>query len=447
MRVRTILLAAALMLAPLAARAADLVVWWEDGFNPEEDAAIREIIAAFEQKTGKRVVLTFHPIDGLPSRISAAVTAGNPPDFVFSQVVSTTYSNRWAYEARLVDLADALGPLAAQFDQDALDRVTRLDATTGKQALYGLPMGYDTNNVHVWKSLLEQAGFTLADIPQEWEAFWSFWCDQVQPTVRRVLGRDDVWGVGLVMSANTIDTQAGFFQFVAAYDADYVTRDGRLVIDEPLVRDRLAKALAAYTAIWRKGCTPPDAAGWDSYGNNKAFLDQRVVLVVNASLSIPNALKATRPEDYTKNTVTLEWPDGAYGQPLAIWTGFDEAVVFKAGGHTALAEEFGRFLVADGWMAHWLNFAGDRFFPPMPALLEAPFWSDPGNRHRMVSTMQFLNRPRSYNYTAASGEWRHQLVDVEGIWPKAIHRVVTDGLSPEQATDEAIARIKQLLSE
>ncbi len=106
-----------------------------------------------------------------------------------------------------------------------------------------------------------------------------------------------------------------------------------------------------------------------------------------------------------------------------------------------------RFLVADGWMAHWLNFAGDRFFPPMPALLEAPFWSDPGNRHRMVSTMQFLNRPRSHSYTAASGEWRHQLVDVEGIWPKAIHRVVTDGLSPEQATDEAIARIKQLLSE
>ena len=43
-----------------------------------------------------------------------------------------------------------------------------------------------------------------------------------------------------------------------AYEADYVTRDGRLVIDEPEVRDRLVKALDSYTAIYRKGCTPPD---------------------------------------------------------------------------------------------------------------------------------------------------------------------------------------------
>jgi hypothetical protein len=30
---------------------------------------------------------------------------------------------------------------------------------------------------------------------------------------------------------------------------------------------------------------------------------------------------------------------------------------------------------------------------------------------------------------------------------KAIHRVVAEGISPEQAVDEAIARIKQILSE
>ncbi len=57
MRVCTILLAAALMLAPLGVWAADLVVWWEKGYYPQEDAAIAEIIAAFEQKTGKRVEL------------------------------------------------------------------------------------------------------------------------------------------------------------------------------------------------------------------------------------------------------------------------------------------------------------------------------------------------------------------------------------------------------
>ena len=106
-----------------------------------------------------------------------------------------------------------------------------------------------------------------------------------------------------------------------------------------------------------------------------------------------------------------------------------------------------RFLVAEGWLAHWLDFAGDRFLPPMPALLEQPFWLDPGDPHRMASAMQFLTRPHDYSYAAASGEWRHQLVEAEGVWPKAVHRVVADGLTPEQAVDEAIARVKQILSE
>ncbi len=46
---------------------------------------------------------------------------------------------------------------------------------------------------------------------------------------------------------------------MAAYEADYVTRDGRLVIDDPEIRQRLIKAMDSYTAIYRKGCTPPDS--------------------------------------------------------------------------------------------------------------------------------------------------------------------------------------------
>ena len=35
----------------------------------------------------------------------------------------------------------------------------------------------------------------------------------------------------------------------------------------------------------------------------------------------------------------------------------------------------------------------------------------------------------------------------ENVWGKAIHRVVADGITPEQAVGEAIARIKQILSD
>ena len=74
--------------------------------------------------------------------------------------------------------------------------------------------------------------------------------------------------------------------------------DGRLQIDDPAVRAGMVKALDAYTAIWRKGCTPPDSVGWTNIDNNKAFLAQTVVMTPNVSLSIPSALRASSPDDY-----------------------------------------------------------------------------------------------------------------------------------------------------
>ena len=135
--------------------------------------------------------------------------------------------------------------------------------------------------------------------------------------VRKALGRD-VWGIGLPMAAASIDTQNGIWQFIHAYEGDYVTRDGRVVIDDPEVRRKLIKAIDSYTAIHRKGCTPPDAVTWDDGGNNQAFLAQAVVMTTNLSLSIPNALKGEHPDDYYKNSATIEWPLGSSGGPLPI---------------------------------------------------------------------------------------------------------------------------------
>jgi hypothetical protein len=52
-----------------------------------------------------------------------------------------------------------------------------------------------------------------------------------------------------------------------------------------------------------------------------------------------------------------------------------------------------------------------------------------------------------YDYLVVSGDLRHQSVGQEAVWPKAVHRVVTEGISPEQAVDDALARVKQILTE
>jgi multiple sugar transport system substrate-binding protein len=448
MRSRTVVLAAMLSMAPLSAAAADLVVWWEKGFYPQEDAAVRETIAAFEQKTGKQLELVQPTQDELPGKVKAALEAGQPPDFAFG-VLLQDYVGPWVVEDRLADLSDVIGAFSNLFDPDALAWVTWANAQAGQKALYGLPFGREVNHIHVWKSLIERAHFTLDDVPQQWDAFWAFWCDDVQTAVRKVLGREDIWAVALPMSSLSGDTDLQFLQFAVANGASYVAQDGRLVIDDPEIRRRLIHAIDSYTAIYRKGCTPPDSVTWTGYGNNQQFLTRAVVMTPNVSLSIPNELKHERPEDYYKNAVTIGWPLGPHGERFPIVGTVVSAVVFKGGSNVALAKEFVRFLVAEGWLAHYLDFSAERFLPAMSKLLEQPFWLDPSDPHQMASVMQMSSRSlaREYAYAEISGNWRHQLVNQEHVWGKAVHRVVADGISPEQAVDEAIARIKQILAE
>jgi multiple sugar transport system substrate-binding protein len=422
------------------------VVWWEKGFYEQEDEAVREIIAAFEQKTGKQVELVLKEDELLRDDTVAAFEAGrSPPDFIFTLI--STPRDRWAYDGRLVELSGAIGPMRDLFAPNALERVSLFDETTGQRGLYALPIGISTFHIHVWKNLLERAGLTLEDIPRQWEAFWAFWCDRVQPAVREELGRDDVWGIGLPMSVGSPDTEDAFWQFVEAYEANYVTPDGRLVIDEPEVRRRLIEVIDNYTAVYRKGCTPPDSVTWDGYDNNARFFAQTIVMTVNSTLSIPNALKDERPQDYYDNTITIDWPDDPNGQPLSIVTSIHRAIVLKDGGHVATAKEFVSFLSSEGWLGHYLNFAGERMLPPMPAQLEAPFWLDPSDPHRMRSAMQLLIRPQRGSYVPVTGDWRHGKVVQDDVWEKAIHSVATGELASEQAVDEAIARIKEILSE
>jgi hypothetical protein len=45
-------------------------------------------------------------------------------------------------------------------------------------------------------------------------------------------------------------------------------------------------------------------------------------------------------------------------------------VVLTGGANVAAAKEFVRFLVAEGWLAHYLDFSSERLLPPMQKLLD-----------------------------------------------------------------------------
>src|SRR3954471_7071236 len=119
MRLRAVLFAATLALAPLTATAADLVIWWEKGYRPEEDTAIRETVAAFEQETHKQVELSLHVQWELPDELQAALKAGSPPDFAFGNWLNQSAPG-WASEGRLAELTTTIASLPVALDADGL---------------------------------------------------------------------------------------------------------------------------------------------------------------------------------------------------------------------------------------------------------------------------------------------------------------------------------------
>src|SRR5438067_13224601 len=80
---RTLAVAAAGTLArPYIANAAATTaeVWWAQGFVPEEDVAIKKVVADYQTASGNTIDLTITPFAPQRQKIVAAVQSGIVPD-------------------------------------------------------------------------------------------------------------------------------------------------------------------------------------------------------------------------------------------------------------------------------------------------------------------------------------------------------------------------------
>jgi multiple sugar transport system substrate-binding protein len=424
--------------------AADLTVWWTRGYYPEEDEGIRRIVADFEKDTGQSVALNYWTQEDLPTKVIAALAADELPDVVYC-VSCSGHLVRWAHDGLLFDLTEVIEPIADQMDLGALARARLLNGQTGQRRYYTLPIVQASVHIHVWKSLLDRAEISLDEIPHEWAAFWDFWCDTVQPAVRKATGTR-IYGIGQpVSTAAANDTINSFMLFLMAHDAYFMSPDGTLLFDKPGMRERIAEALEDYTRPAKRDCSPPGAASWGDADNNVNFLNQIVVMTPNASLSIPGSQRSTNPNNYYQNIATIEWPDALDGEPLTFLSQNPDVMVFAESPNPEGARDFLRHLMRPEQLGPYIEAAQGRWYPTMPRLAETAFWTNPADPHRAV-----LSRQMATHRTEPQPDlinWKYQQAVTERVWEKAIGRIVIDGWSAEAAADEAIARIKELVEQ
>ena len=256
---------------------------------------------------------------------------------------------------------DEMLPSPANSDPDRARLGAKLldEQPPGRRALYALPIGRRATMSMSGASLLEQAGFTLDDVPRQWDAFWSFWCDQVQPAVRRATEARRRHGASaLAMSGEPRPTRQAW-RSSSSLGLRRGLRDrptGQLVIDDPEVRRRLIEThRTSYTGGLPKGAAPRPTR---SIGRRPARQqpaipgDSSCVMTPNPTLvAIPAPLKSRASRRLLRRTAANESSGrmAPHGKPLAIRTSFIAAAAFKARRTTsAMVKDFARVSLGRG---------------------------------------------------------------------------------------------------
>jgi len=444
-------LAGALLLAFGPAMAQQkLTVFWVKGFYKSEDDALFEAIRKFEAKhKGVKIELSQYPVQDMIPKTVAALDSGSPPDVAYADVYDFQVTAKWAYDGKLEDISSVIDPIRAKFEPAALATTFLFNNVAQSRAYYAFPIKQQTMHIQYWKDMLADAGFKESDIPKTWKEYWSFWCDKVQPAHRQKSGQR-TFGIGQPMGVESSDSFYSFLTFMDAYNVKLVNDAGKLLVDDPAVRQGLIGAMTDYTTVYTKGCTPPSSTTWKDPDNNVAFHNKTTVLTHNATISIAakwlddannatltDAQRAQAKKNYYELIATSGFPSKPDGSKMVYRTAVKTGVIFKDGKNKALAKQFVGFLLDEANLTPYVEGALGRWFPVTKAAQQSAFWkADP---HRQAVYNQYMAGTVPFEFTK---NYKFTVLNNENVWAKAMNRIVNEKVPVDRAVDELIARIK-----
>ncbi|GAA6623484.1 ABC transporter substrate-binding protein [Scytonema sp. NUACC26] len=423
-----------------------LTIWWDKGSNLEEDDALIKLIKDWEKRSGNRAKLTFYSNDKLPETTRRAIQAGNTPDLVMSSSAERELIPYLAWEGKLADVSDIIEPVKNNYSEAALEAVHFYNKFARKRSYYAVPINQLTIHIHYWRDMLKQVSRSEKDIPKDWDGFWNFW-KQVQDNLKALNSSQDkkelIYGLGLPFSPAAADTYYTFEQILEAYNVEIVNSQGILRLNDPNVRQGIIKSLTWYANFYEQGYVPPNATRWLNPDNNRNLINRKVVMTANTTLSIPAAVRQN-PDIYQNKLGTLEFPKKPNGEPMRYLVAVNAVILFANSNNQKEAKDFLAYLVQPETIKTYIKSAGGRYLPVMKLLWQDSFWTNPADPHLSTASkvlMKGQTRPFYFVQNPA-----YSVVLQENIWGKAIARIVQDKVSPEQAANEASARIEEIFA-
>src|SRR5438105_10465571 len=385
------------------AQAKTAELWWTQGFVQEEDISIKKIVADYAKVTGNKIELNIMPFAPLRQKIVAAMQTGVVPDMFVS--TPTEIIALFAWDDRLVDVSDVVATQREELTETALINMNCYNNVAKKRSLYGVPYNQGTLPNHVWRPLVEKAGFKMEDIPKTWDAYYDFF-KEVQKKLR-AQGTRNVYGLGLNVTTNGNDPNNVFNYFLTAYGGqNIVTKDGKLHLDDPQVKEAVIKALVYPTTAYKEGFVPPGAINWNDADDNNAFHAKQIVMDLDGTISTEVAvLSQGKKEDYD-DIVTMGLALSNDGKPVPAQANSATGLIPKGAKNVEVAREFLKYFIQPKVNNEWLKTGLGRNIPCMPSVVKGdPWWfADPHRDAYVKQGVLGQTVPAFWAYNTASAQ-------------------------------------------
>ena len=421
------------------AAATTIEVWFAQGFVPEEDSAFRAMAADYEKASGNKVDHSLIPYAALRQKAISAITSGAVPDMI--EVADFALAPIQTWDDKLIDVNDVVEPAKDQFIPTALACCDFYNNVTKKRAYYVVPVRIAAVPFHIWKSLVEQGGSKISDLPKTWDAFMDFF-KPVQKGLRAA-GKRNVYGLGYQLTTNGVDPINTFNAWMVAYGGqDLVTPDGKLHTDDPKVKAAAVQAIKSLTSAFKDGYVPPSCVNWNDADDNNAFHSKLMVMDFDGTISTEVALYHDK-EQYD-DILTHGLPLSNDGKELPSQVAVFGPVIPKGAKNIAVAKEFAKYIIQPKVLNQYLKAGLGRWALPIPEIVKSdPFWlkEDP---HRTAYMTQSVIGPTFPIYEAYNPAMAQ--VGAEHVIMSAAFAVMNSGAAPEQEIDKAFRRIEEIFA-
>ncbi|MBV9018588.1 MAG: carbohydrate ABC transporter substrate-binding protein [Alphaproteobacteria bacterium] len=413
-------------------------VWWIQGFAQEEDVAFKKLVDEYQKASGNTLDVSILPYAPMRQKIVSAVTSGSVPDLFQSSPVEVIALFAW--DDKLIDVTDVIETQREEYTETALASAYCYNNASKQRSFYGVPYTTATLPNHVWKPLVEKAGYKMEDIPKTWDAYYDFFKD-VQKKLR-TQGMRNVYGLGFQLTTNGNDPNNVFNYFLIAYGGqDIVTKDGKLHLDDPKVKAAAIKALEYPTTAYKQGFVPPGAINWNDADDNNAFHAKTIVMDLDGTISTEVAI-AKNEQDYS-DIVTMGLPLSNDGKPVPAQAAGGYGLVPKGAKNPDVAKDFLKYLIQPKVTNEYLKTGLGRSIPAMASIAkDDPWWSaDPHRKAYVEQGILGPTLPEFWVYNPAYAQVRN-----EHVWGTGWADIMQGGMTPEAAAERAFKRVEEIFA-